>query len=36
MKSTIISTQDFEQALNCCVKIVQLISYAQEMKNLME
>jgi len=35
-KSTILSTQDNEQALICCVKIVQQISYAQEMRNLME
>jgi len=36
MQSTILSTQDLEQALICCVKIVQQISYAQEIRNLME
>ena len=35
-KSTILSTQDLEQALISCVKIVQQIPYAQEMRNLME
>jgi len=35
-KSTILSTQDLDQALICCVKIVQQISYAQEIRNLME
>jgi len=35
-QSTILSTQDLDQALTCCVKMVQQISYAQEMKNLME
>ena len=35
-QSTILSTQDLDQALICCVKMVQQISYAQEMKNLME
>jgi len=35
-KSTILSTQDFDQSLTCCVKMVQQISYAQEIRNLME
>jgi len=35
-QSTILSTQDFDQALTCCVKMVQQISYAQEIRNLME
>jgi len=35
-QSTTLSTQDFDQALTCCVKMVQQISYAQEMKDLME
>ena len=35
-KLTILSTQDLDQALICCVKIVQQISYAQEMRSLME
>ena len=35
-KSTILSTQDLDQALICCVKIIQQISYAQEIRNLME
>jgi len=35
-RSTTISTQDLDQALICCVKMVQQISYAQEMKDLME
>jgi hypothetical protein len=33
---TSLSTQDLDQALTCCVKLVQQIPYAQEMKNLME
>jgi len=36
MKSTILSTQDLDQALTCCVKMVQQISYVQEMRNLIE
>ena len=28
--------QDLDQALTCCVKMVQQISYAQELKDLME
>jgi len=35
-KANRLSTQDLDQALTCCVKMVQQISYAQEMKNLME
>ena len=35
-QTTTLSTQDLEQAQTCCVKMVQQISYAQEMKNLME
>jgi len=35
-QSTILFTQDFDQALTCCVKMVQQISYAQEIRNLME
>jgi hypothetical protein len=35
-KSTILSTQDLDQALTCCVKMVQQISYAQEMRNFMK
>jgi len=35
-KSTILSTQDIKQDLICCVKVVQQISYAKEMRNLME
>jgi len=35
-QSTTLSTQDLDQALTCCVKMVQQISYAQEMKNVME
>jgi len=35
-QSTILSTQDLDQALTCCVKMVKQISYAQEMRNLME
>jgi len=35
-QSTILSTQDLDQALTCCVKMVQQISYAQEIRNLME
>jgi len=35
-QSNILSTQDFDQAVTCCVKIVQQISYAQEIRNLME
>jgi len=30
------STQDRDQALTCCVKMVQQISYFQEMKYLMD
>ena len=33
---TTLSTQDLDQALTCCVKMVQKISYAQEMKELTE
>jgi len=35
-QTTILSTQDRNQALTCCVKMVQQISYAQEVKELME
>jgi len=35
-KSTILFTQDLDQALIYCGKIVQQITYAQEMTNLME
>ena len=35
-QSTILSSQDFDQALICCVKMVQQISHAHEMRNLME
>jgi hypothetical protein len=35
-QSTTLSTQDLDQALTCCVKMVQQISYAQEIKNLMK
>jgi len=35
-RSTTLSIYDLDQALTCCVKIVQQISYAQQMKNLME
>ena len=35
-RSTILSTQDLDQALTCFVKMAQQISYAQEMKDLME
>jgi len=35
-KSTILSTQDFDKAQTCCLKMVQIIYYAQEMRNLME
>jgi len=35
-KSTILSTQYLDQSLTCCVKMVQQISYAQEIRNLME
>jgi hypothetical protein len=35
-QTTTLSTQDLDQALICCVKMVQQISYAQEMKELME
>jgi len=31
-QSTTLTTQDLDQALTCCVKMVQQISYAQEMK----
>jgi hypothetical protein len=31
-----LTTQDLDQALTCCVKMVQQISYAQEIKDLME
>jgi len=33
--SAILSTQDFKQALTCLVRMVQQISYAQEIRNLM-
>jgi len=33
-ESTILSTKEFDPALNCCVKMVKQISYAQETKNL--
>ena len=33
---TALTTQDLDQALTCCVKIVQQISYEQEIKNLVE
>jgi len=35
-QSTTLSTQDLNQALTCCVKMVQQISYAQEIKELGE
>jgi NAD dependent epimerase/dehydratase family enzyme len=35
-KTTTLTTQELDQALNCCVKMVQQISYAQEIKQLME
>jgi len=35
-QSTILSTQDLDQDLTCCVNMVQQNSYAQEMKNLMD
>ena len=35
-QTTTLSTQDLDQALTCCVKMVQQISYTQEMKDLME
>ena len=31
-----LSIQYLDQALTCCVKMVQQINYAQEMRNLME
>ena len=31
-----LSTQDLDEALTCCVKMVQQISYAQEIEELME
>jgi hypothetical protein len=36
MQTATLTTQDLDQALTCCVKIVQQISYAQEIKDLME
>jgi hypothetical protein len=35
-QTTTLSTQECDQALTCCVKMVQQISCAQEMKDLME
>ena len=35
-QATTLSTQDLDQALTCCVKMVQHISYTQEMKDLTE
>jgi len=35
-QTTTLSTQDLDQALTCCVKMVQKISYTQERKDLME
>jgi hypothetical protein len=35
-QTTTLSTQHLDQALTCCVKMVQQISYTQEMKDLME
>ena len=35
-QTTTLSTQDLDQAHTCCVKTVQQISHAQEMKGLME
>jgi len=35
-KTTILTTQDLDQALACCIKMVQQISYAQDMRNLKE
>jgi hypothetical protein len=35
-QATTLSTQELDQALTCCVKMVQHISYAQEMKDLIE
>ena len=33
---TALTTQDLDQALTCCMKIVQQISYEQEIKDLLE
>jgi hypothetical protein len=35
-QTAILTTQDLDQALTCCVKIAQQISYAEEIKDLME
>jgi len=35
-RSSTLSTQDLDQTLTCCVKMAQQISYAEEMKDLME
>jgi hypothetical protein len=35
-QTTTLSTQDLDGSLTCCVKMVKQISYAQEMKDLME
>jgi hypothetical protein len=35
-QTTTLTTQDLDQARNCCVKMVQHISYAQEIEDLME
>ena len=35
-QATTLSTQDLDQALTCCVKMVQQNSFAQEIKDLME
>jgi len=35
-KMSTLSTQNLDQALTCCVKMIQQISYEQEMKDLME
>ena len=35
-QATTLSTQDLDQALTCCVKMVQQIPYAQEIKDLIE
>jgi hypothetical protein len=35
-QTTTLTTQELDQALTCCVKMVQQISYAQDIKQLME
>jgi hypothetical protein len=36
MQTATLTTQDLDQALTCCVEMVQQISYAQEIKDLTE